>query len=78
MTETPGDDRLPPPLPGDEAAARRVESPISPPDGSEPSQLRQVGKPVLIGLVGFLVAAAIPIVMVIILGIVAQMIITSH
>jgi hypothetical protein len=77
VSTPPRDDRLPPPLPGEDAAAKRAENPIPPADGSEPSQLRGAGKPLLIGLVGVLVSIAIPIVIVIVLAIVAQLMI-SH
>ena len=78
MTETPADDRLPPPLPGEEAAAKRAENPIPPTDDSEPSQLRGVAKAVLIGLVGLAISMAIPILIVVILAILAQNIIAGH
>jgi hypothetical protein len=69
---------LPPPLPGPEAAARRAQDPI-PVDGlDEPSQVRKVAKAVFIGIVGFLISAAIPIILVIILAIVAQLMIGGH
>lgn len=77
MSETSQDDRLPPPLPGEEAAAKRAQNSIYPSNGSEPSQLRRAAKPVLIGLVGLGVSMAIPVLTVIILAIVAQLII-SH
>ena len=77
MSETPRDDGLPPPLPGKDAAAKRAQNPIPPPDGSEPSQLRRAAKAVLIGLVGLGVSMAIPILIVIALAFVAQLII-SH
>jgi hypothetical protein len=77
VSDTARDDRLPPPLPDEDAAARRAENSIPPPDGSEPSQLRRVAKPLLIGLVGVLISMAIPILIVIVLAIVAQLII-SH
>jgi len=78
VTETPPDDRLPPPLPGPEAAARRAQNPVTPSDEPEPSQLRQVAKPVLIGLVGVAISMAIPALMVVILAFLAQIIITGH
>ncbi len=77
MSDTPRDDRLPPPLPGEDAAAKRAKNSIPPPDGSEPSQLRRAAKPLLIGLVGVVVSMAIPILIVIVLALVAQLII-SH
>lgn len=75
MNDRPPEDRLPPPLPGEEAAAKRAENPIPEPDGSEPGGLRQAVKPVLIGVA---VSIAIPIVLVIILAFVAQLVISSH
>lgn len=44
----------------------------------EQSQLRQVARAVFIGLVGLLVSMAIPILIVVILAIVAQVIISGH
>lgn len=78
MTETPPGDRLPPPLPGEEAAARRAQAPVPPPGDSEPSQLRRVVKPVFIGLVGLVVSMAIPVLIVVILAFVAQVMISGH
>jgi hypothetical protein len=78
LTETPSGDQLPPPLPGQEAAERRALNPIPPSDGSEPSQLRQVAKSVLIGLVGVAVSMAIPVLIVVVLAFLAQIIITGH
>lgn len=69
---------MPPPLPGPEAAARRARDPMPVDGDAEPSQARGVAKAVLIGVVGFLVSAAIPIVLVIILAIVAQLMISGH
>lgn len=77
-TEPPADARLPPPLPGEEAAARRARNLATPPDESVSSQLRRASKPVLIGLVGLAISVAIPIVIVVILAILAQVIITGH
>lgn len=60
---------------------RPRESPVRPSDDLEPSQLRRVAKPVFIGLVGLVglgVSIAIPILLVIILAIVAQLIISGH
>jgi hypothetical protein len=76
MSDTPPDDRLPPPLPGEDAAIKRAENPIPPPDGSEPGQVRRAAKPLLIGLVGVVVSMAIPILTVIVLALVAQLIIS--
>jgi hypothetical protein len=69
---------LPSPLPGSEAAAKRARHSVPIAKDPEPSQLRQVAKPLLIGFVGFLVSAAIPIILVIILAIVAQLVIAGH
>lgn len=73
-----GDRGLPPPLPGPEAAARRAQHSVPIASDPEPGQLRRIAKPLLIGFVGFLVSAAIPIIIVVILAIVAQMAINGH
>lgn len=79
MTELPEDDRrLPPPLPGPEAAARRAQHSVPLDAEPEPHQARGVVKAVLIGLVGLLVSAAIPIILVIILAFIAQVMIGGH
>ena len=65
--------RLPSPLSGEDAAAKRAAHSIPPPDGSEPSQSRRLAKPVLIGLVGVAISAAIPILILIVLAFVAQL-----
>jgi hypothetical protein len=72
-------DILPPPLPGEEAAAKRAQNPVRAPDGNEPSQSRRALGPVLIGIVAkFLVGMAIPIFVVIVLAFLAQQAIGSH
>lgn len=71
--------RLPPPLPGEEAAARRAENPIPGPGDSEPRQDRKALKAVLIGIAATAIGAVvIPILIVVVLGIVAQIIISGH
>jgi hypothetical protein len=79
MPSPPADNQLPPPLPGEEAAARRAENPIVAPDGTEPSQGRRALGPVLIGVVAkLLVALAIPLVIVVVLAFLAQHAIGGH
>lgn len=74
----PDDNQLPPPLPGSEAADRRAENPIPPAGSAGPTEGRPILRAVLIGLGGFVVSAAIPIVIVIILAILAQSAISGH
>jgi hypothetical protein len=79
MTTPPDDRQLPPPLPGEDAAARRAQNPLPAPGDLEPSQDRKALKAVLIGIVATIVGAlAIPLLIVVILAFVAQLLISGH
>lgn len=79
MTEPPPGDRLPPPLPGQEAAAKRAQNPVPLESNSEHSRDRQAFKAVAIGVVATIFGAfAIPLLIVVILAFVAQIAISGH
>jgi hypothetical protein len=70
--------QLPPPLPGSEAADKRSRNPIPPTESVKPAEGRPVSRAVFIGVGAFLLYAAIPIVITVVLAFLAQSAINGH